>query len=643
MVAGRALKAGNAFIEYFIRDSKFRASLRGIETRLKSSGRFITGIGARLAGAVAAAAAPLAASVITFIRAGDELDKMSARTGASVEALSALKFAASQSGAEFTAVEKGLLKMNKVLLDLDDGLLAVVKDFDSLGLSIDDFEGLGIVERLALIADGLMGVEDMGKRSGLALRVLGKAGAALLPLLSGGAEGIAEFRERAGQLGLLVSPEQAASAAKLTDSLDILKRVLGATSFNIGAALADPIRAVVDSLVLVAVKIVRFVGLNKELIQSFAGFLLAAAGVAAAITAFGLSLIIAGTLVGSVASLWGLLVGVIGTVATVLATVLSPIGLVIAAIAGLGGALIFNLGGAAGAVTIFADSWSRIFQIVKDTITNVGAALSAGDLPLALQIATAGLQEVWREGLSGLELAWLNTTVLLRQIWIDSNAAIAANMVNLWALLESGWTVSAASTVRIWDRLVAGISKTLLGLTPISQEDFLIGVQQIDQQFDQRQRDRTGQRNKRLFDIERDRQGTQGQLDADVARRRGEIEARANEDLDELQKRTNEARDRWEKANAEAAKAAAEAAEAQGDLPEEFQKIIDALEGAGAATAAAADRGPRGVLATSLASRIFGTGPESVQKQQLDVQKKILGEAEKQRKALEKKGQLQFG
>ena len=103
------------------------------QTRVK---RFSKGAGKALGtvGKASAALATAGAGAITvfgvtaatsFAEAGEELDKMSKRTGFSVEALGELKFAAEQSGSRLETVKKGSKRLSSTILDAQNGLASV--------------------------------------------------------------------------------------------------------------------------------------------------------------------------------------------------------------------------------------------------------------------------------------------------------------------------------------------------------------------------------------------------------------------------------------------------------------------------------------------------------------------------------------
>ena len=72
---------------------------------------------------------------------GDRLNKMAGRTGVAVEQLTALKFAAEQSGTSLETVEKGILKMNQAIMKAKDGGKTMTEALGKLGLTVDDLDG----------------------------------------------------------------------------------------------------------------------------------------------------------------------------------------------------------------------------------------------------------------------------------------------------------------------------------------------------------------------------------------------------------------------------------------------------------------------------------------------------------------------
>jgi len=115
MAAQSGIRAGRAFVELFADDSRLVRGLKRASARLRSWGRSITSMGARIAAAAAAVLGPMLGATKIFASAGDQLDKMSKRTGIGVESLSQLQYAAELSGSSLEDVGNAVQRMNRRL------------------------------------------------------------------------------------------------------------------------------------------------------------------------------------------------------------------------------------------------------------------------------------------------------------------------------------------------------------------------------------------------------------------------------------------------------------------------------------------------------------------------------------------------
>ena len=189
-----------------------------------------------------------ATAVSSFANAGDELDKMSKRTGLSVESLGELKFAAEQSGSGLEAIEKSTKKMSSVILDANNGLAGASDALSQLGLDASDLAALSPEDQFQTIANALGNLDDASQKAALAQDVFGKAGSELIPLLNEGEEGMNALRQQAVDLGGVMSGEAAASAAEFKDAQNELMTVIGGLFVEIGSALVPVLTTLVDAL-----------------------------------------------------------------------------------------------------------------------------------------------------------------------------------------------------------------------------------------------------------------------------------------------------------------------------------------------------------------------------------------------------------
>ena len=408
----QAIKAGRAFVEVFADDSKLKRTLRSVSGQLKNLGSSVSRIGTGMAAAGGAIVAPIAAAVGKFVSFGDQMDKMSQRTGVSVEALSQLKFAAEQSGSSVEGLEAGIKGMQKMVLNAQRGLSTATDTLDDLGLSMDDLAGKSPEDQFTILAEAVSRVSDPSRRAALAMQAFGRSGQQLLPMLNGGAQGINALRAEADRLGLTMTGEQATAAAKMADSWNRIKKVLLAAALTIGTALAPYLTALSEWIVGVVQVAAAWIKQNQGLVKIIAA-------VGAGILIFGTILVT----IGGVITAIGTIVGAVSVVMTgfgiVMGVILSPIGLVVAAVLTLGAALAYVTGAGEKFVNWAKKEFSAMFsmpELSTPTVDNSEAKkaleelknikLEAPDLTAAMDAnteATIGAAEMEVTAVSGLE------------------------------------------------------------------------------------------------------------------------------------------------------------------------------------------------------------------------------------------------
>ena len=264
-----SIEAGSAFVRLFTKDIELTRGLKRAMQQVKRFGAGVAKLGVKLAGLGVGLAAGLAAAAVQFAKAGDEIAKMSKRTGVSTEALSELKFVASQTGTNFSQLENAFRRMQRSIVDGERGLTTTLDALEALGLTLEDLQGLSPEQQFSKFADALSQVEDPTRKAGLAMMIFGRSGTNLLPMFQKGSKGMMTLRKAAQELGLTVSTETAESAEELLDSFDALFKVVGRTAFQIGATLAPALIQMGKNLTGVAADVLALVKENEGLIQSF--------------------------------------------------------------------------------------------------------------------------------------------------------------------------------------------------------------------------------------------------------------------------------------------------------------------------------------------------------------------------------------
>ena len=198
-----------------------------------------------------AAAAMGGVAIARLASVGDQFDKMSQRTGMSVEELSRFKFAADQSGSSIEAVETSMRKMGELMLNLSHGASAATDTLADLGISAQALSGKNQTQQFQVFAAAIAGIEDPGRRAALAMKVFGKSGTQLLPLINEGAAGFQRLSNESDALGATVTKLQAKLGAQLTDSFNRVSVASDGLFRIIGTHLAPAIVMLADSLATV--------------------------------------------------------------------------------------------------------------------------------------------------------------------------------------------------------------------------------------------------------------------------------------------------------------------------------------------------------------------------------------------------------
>lgn len=464
MASGKDVRAGKAHVELGVRD-RLQAGLKRAQARLKKFAAGISAVGAATGAVGSAILAPFAAALPTFLSVGDAMGKMSARTGVSVEALSQLKHAAEQSGSSVDGLEKGFRGMARFSFDLERGLSTATDVADELGLSFDDLAGKTPEEQMLSIADRLKGIDDPGKRAALAMKVFGKSGAEMLPMLNQGADGIRALMAEADALGLTMRGEDAKAAEELTDALNILKEQFTAIQVKIGAAVAPALTALAKRIAPVVTWVINWLDQNRALVRQVALVGAIIFGVGAALTFFGGLAFAASLAIGGLISVIGFASAVVGVLGAVIGVIASPVGLAVAAVLAAVAAFFSFTAVGRSMAGIFGETMAGIWATFQSTFGGIANALKAGDLGLAAQIAWTGLQAAFWQGLAGIaavvDLFGSDTLGGMASALMSGQWLNAARLG--WIELKSIFVEGAVAIEQAWSMLTIGLANMLDG------------------------------------------------------------------------------------------------------------------------------------------------------------------------------------
>lgn len=194
---------------------RFRTQAVGALDHVSKAGGIIGGVLGGIGASLSIAA--FTGWIKTAIDATDAASDLSQKTGIAVEDLAGLELAFQKGGMEAGALEGAMSKLSKQIVDGNDA-------FEKLGLKTKDSTGQLKTNKDMLyeLADQFANMEDGVQKTALAQEIFGKSGAAMIPMLNEGSEGLREMDEMARKLGLSLSQEAVDKAGDFNDTLDLL-------------------------------------------------------------------------------------------------------------------------------------------------------------------------------------------------------------------------------------------------------------------------------------------------------------------------------------------------------------------------------------------------------------------------------------
>lgn len=423
-MSSKGIKAGRAYTELGTDDSQLRRGLRDAQERLKRFSASVSRVGASIAAAGTAGVAGFAAATRQFAGYGDQINKISARTGLGAAAVSELGFAAEQSGASMELLETGVRRMQATVRSAGRGLSTSTDALDAVGLSAEKLAGVSPEQQLNMIANGLAAIDDPGKRAAVAMEIFGRAGQRLVPLLSGGSAGMAKLRSEAQALGLTVSDDAAAAAAELTDSMNRLARTARDLVFEIGGALAPAATDFANKATAVASAVAGWIQENRGLVNIAAAATLAITGAGLALLTLGGAAALASVAVGGLVTLVGAITAATAALAGI---VTSTAGLVTLAIVAAGSALLAFTSQGRTALARLAEWFRLIGSVARPVLQGILDALAGGQFAAAARIAGLGIEIGFRTAFRNVA-EWLDRLInsMVDRISSFATAAVAA-------------------------------------------------------------------------------------------------------------------------------------------------------------------------------------------------------------------------
>lgn len=225
------------------------ADTAGLEKGLKDASSKLTGfvgsVGKHGAAAGLAVGAALTGAIGVSLHGAfeeaDKLGKMAQSVGMPVEELSKLKHAADLSDVSLESLSTSMGRLNRNMAEAaSDTVSKAGLAFKALGIDVTNTDGTLKSSSIVLgdIAEKFSGYKDGAAKSALAIELFGRSGAAMIPMLNAGRDGLQEMADEAGKLGFVIDHQTAKAAENFNDNLTRLGKVKDGVALTITAQLA---------------------------------------------------------------------------------------------------------------------------------------------------------------------------------------------------------------------------------------------------------------------------------------------------------------------------------------------------------------------------------------------------------------------
>jgi hypothetical protein len=209
--------------------------------------------GAQLFGSIASSAISGARSLLSYADSQsqviDSASKMASRLGMTYGEFAGLSLAADLAGVSMDTIGKASQKAEIAFAKAAGGSKIATAAFAGLGLSVEELNGMSASERFDAIAASIAAIPGEGQRAAAAVGVFGKAGAELLPLFSGGVDGIAQARKEAERLGLALTSTQGREVEAMNDSFTMVSKAIAGIVQQVNAYMAPAVRRISEAFV----------------------------------------------------------------------------------------------------------------------------------------------------------------------------------------------------------------------------------------------------------------------------------------------------------------------------------------------------------------------------------------------------------
>lgn len=221
----------------------------GVESGVGGLGKIGSALGMVFAATTIVTGAAVAMGtkfVDQFMSAAGAAHEMSLKFGTTVEQSSKWLAAGTQIGVSNSTITTGFQMLSRSMNNLDQAFLlhgklsaSQVQTFKELGVSIMDVHGnlRPLNDVMLNLADKFKAMPDGAEKAGLAMKLFGRSGTDMLPILDQGSAGLAKLMANAQAAGLVMSEQDVIATKKFHQELATLKMSAEGAGVSIGRSL----------------------------------------------------------------------------------------------------------------------------------------------------------------------------------------------------------------------------------------------------------------------------------------------------------------------------------------------------------------------------------------------------------------------
>ena len=201
-----------------------------------------SGLGLLVTGAVRAGEG-LTEIITKTVETAGALNDTSVALGVTTDAIQELGYAAKLNGSSVEGMSDGLRKLSINMAAAASGSEEAAQTFRKLGVQITANGKLREADEVfGDLAEKFKAMPDGARKVATAVALFGKSGAALIPTLQAGRDGLAELRQEARELGIVLDKDTIAAGDDLGDTWDKLKAAADGLRYSIGGPLLKSLK-----------------------------------------------------------------------------------------------------------------------------------------------------------------------------------------------------------------------------------------------------------------------------------------------------------------------------------------------------------------------------------------------------------------